>query len=698
MGNTIALTHGLTGSLTAGLDDGFFPFGTLLTLEQQVAAMLPDLWLDATETYAKSKIAVSLDGTNDEMTSDLVLATSDIDDPFTISGWFAPQAGVTNGWVTKGVFDTGIFVYQSSNIVYFGVVVGALKIRVNAIIPAYTMGHWTFTYDGGLEVAGLAIYHNDEALSLTLQNSDTLSGTMINSNPFVIGDIRNLASYRYQGDIDQVHIYDKALSTPEITALYNSNAGLNYRDLDGTETFYSNIVAWYDMNVPNRFGKNYTEDNHAVNLDNSSNVNLGGSNEFDFEYTDAFSAFAWVKINTLGPSNTIMSERAVTTQRGWSMSWWTNDNLRVYLCSTVSVNFIEIFSPTSGLVADTWYHIGFSYNGNGLVSGVKMYIDDAEVSVSSSTDSLDSNTIAGGGPFYVGTGDGTMDGVLSNSCVYDAVIDPTDSTGIGLYNSGSPIDYSSLSAGQLTNLQAHWSFNSSNKTDLGNDNTSNSHNLTTGAGFDSTNYVGGVGSLDLTEVSITGVGNVTPGHVEGNASGYDGCTRWTERGTSGNDAVQATLAQVPTFFSDQYVRYTGNDNLDTGSNVDLSGDFTIVMRCRHSDVTESCDLLATSATVLNNSVAGKSVCLGTTATNALVNDTWTDVALKYTGGSIYFFKDGVANGNGVATNTFTTATLNIGDVTQTQNFDIRGMVVAESALSDANIATIGEYFATLDPA
>jgi hypothetical protein len=96
--------------------------------------------------------------------------------------------------------------------------------------------------------------------------------------------------------------------------------------------------------------------------------------------------------------------------------------------------------------------------------------------------------------------------------------------------------------------------------------------------------VGGVGSLDLLETGID-KNNAVLGHVSGNASGYDGVTKWTNRGATGN-VSQATVTLVPSWLensintTEDSVLFDGtNDYMTSASNLlplsDTSSPFTV---------------------------------------------------------------------------------------------------------------------------
>lgn len=83
-----------------------------------------------------------------------------------------------------------------------------------------------FTYDGSSTLAGSKIYM--DGTSQTLSNTvDALIGSISNSANFTIGN-RDTGSEFWNGAIDEVGFWSRALSQAEITQLYNGGAGLQY--------------------------------------------------------------------------------------------------------------------------------------------------------------------------------------------------------------------------------------------------------------------------------------------------------------------------------------------------------------------------------------------------------------------------------------------------------------------------------------
>ena len=455
MSITALLTSGLSDALSKDLNTKFF-FGAL-SLEEQVAALDPTAWFDS--TFAKSKVAVRTNGTNEYFTGGNIIEADGTDKAFSIH----LVADYTSGG-TAWLFNTNgnpfiNVIFSSGSTVFFDIQGGAGQMRVSSSVSGSGFKYITLTYDGSASNTGMKIYI--DGVESTTLGTDNYSGPLPDDGVTI--SAFDGGSNFFGGDIDQCIGFNKELTATEVSEIVNSGNGLNWKDLTTEETFYDDIVTWYDFNAPSDFGKDASPNN-----------------------------------------------------------------------------------------------------------------------------------------------------------------------------------------------------------------------------------------LDLTLISIDST-NAVEGHISGKAGDWDGVNLVTDRSTNGNNLVQTTLSETPFYLSDNTIRFTGSDNLDTSANIDLSSDFTIVMRVRHSDVTESCDLISTSTTIYNNNGTGRGVVLGVTATSAQTNDTYQTVAIKSDSGTISFRLDGLTNGSGSRDATVVTdAIMTLGDTTQTQNWDLRGFFIIESALSDFDISTVEQYFLTLD--
>jgi hypothetical protein len=90
----------------------------------------------------------------------------------------------------------------------------------NAIVASNTWVHVAGTYNGSSSASGVTLYINaaQQAVSIT---GDNLTTTTISGVPTLIGR-RLPTTYGYlSGNLDDVLIFNRALTPAEITQLYN---------------------------------------------------------------------------------------------------------------------------------------------------------------------------------------------------------------------------------------------------------------------------------------------------------------------------------------------------------------------------------------------------------------------------------------------------------------------------------------------
>ncbi len=96
-----------------------------------------------------------------------------------------------------------------------------------------TWYHVVVTYDTGT----LVLYLNGSSQTFTKTGSDTTITT--NSDPFYLGRLQSDASSYFDGLIDEVGIWSRALTSGEVTTLYNSGNGLDYAGTNSGATVNS---------------------------------------------------------------------------------------------------------------------------------------------------------------------------------------------------------------------------------------------------------------------------------------------------------------------------------------------------------------------------------------------------------------------------------------------------------------------------
>ena len=186
-----------------------------------------------TATNAKFNRSFSFDGINDYVsaldTDILTFANSSSDLPYSLSLWVKPTAvTATQVIVTKG-YTSGNYEYTCALATSYLQCVNYTS-TASAYVGRKTAGssittnwqHIGVVYDGTSMNSGFKLYIN----GFQSDNADLASGSytkMTNGNAiFMIGS-RELAgtSNPFGGLIDDVRIYNRALTAPEITALYN---------------------------------------------------------------------------------------------------------------------------------------------------------------------------------------------------------------------------------------------------------------------------------------------------------------------------------------------------------------------------------------------------------------------------------------------------------------------------------------------
>lgn len=216
------------------------------------------------------------------------------------------------------------------------------------------------------------------------KNSSCTGKTLNNAYNFSIG-ADNEFTYNYSGLMDDVRLYNRALSPSEVSALYNYAPGpVGYWDFnDGSG---NNVI---DKSGNNNNGTWSGTGSHWTTGKIGSAGNFNGSNDvvntnnIFANLTDSFTISAWVNPNSSqvayadifgnhagGGSNGIVCQQNNTT---------TNQ----YYC-TYGNGSAYITSPNFNLQANTWQYLTFAKNS----TGTKVYVNSIEVGSTNSTTSV----------------------------------------------------------------------------------------------------------------------------------------------------------------------------------------------------------------------------------------------------------------------------------------------------------------------
>ena len=212
----------------------------ILTALKCNSAVIYSLLITFSTALNAQNHAIDFDGSNDHITT-----TIDADlqamPSTTWSGWIKPNGAA--GWqvifgMEDGGWDRFLIIENGGLNLSMGHTNGRWNTGVS--INSGSWQHVVAIYDNGV----MRFYFNGTEYT-TSQNE----GNHSSIGKFTIGGNQTHSPYNYyRGQIDEVAVWNQALSANEITALYNSGAGLDASSNSGDYTSSSNLVGYFKMN------------------------------------------------------------------------------------------------------------------------------------------------------------------------------------------------------------------------------------------------------------------------------------------------------------------------------------------------------------------------------------------------------------------------------------------------------------------
>ena len=378
---------------------------------------------------------------------------------FSISVWFNLTTAASNKCIVsdwnyntspKGHFALQTYNASGSN---YGLLlfikatsdVGVNSVQTSAVLTENTWHHAVFTYNSGT----VTCYVDGSSVSLTTIGTIPTTLTSQDGN-LLIGDFAGLSRY-WNGQIDEVAIFNRALDSTEIAALYDGT-GSNIRPSNLMATNL-NPIAYYPLGeqaqnsgypsatgnewqFPNGVLQDYVMDfdgvDDLINLDNGVSLNSSG-----------YSLSIWFNSNSFSSIQVLFTNAASNIK---FVSIHNSTTIRV----RDGVNQREFTVPS--LNAGLWYNlITVVDNGN-----CQVYLN-SDVS-SSPAQTVNQNwsidAINGYSNFYGGSAN--FNGKLSNAQIFNSALPETGSNSVEtLYNNGSPL----TSMSGFTSLTNWWKLN-----------------------------------------------------------------------------------------------------------------------------------------------------------------------------------------------------------------------------------------------
>lgn len=306
------------------------------------------------------------------------------------------------------------------------------------------------------------------------------------------------------GIIDEARLYSRAISSDEITTLYNSTKE-NY-NVAGKNTLNTGLVgSWsfdgQDLNSTTAYdrsgqGNNGTLTNgpkpvqgkigQALSFNGSNQyVDSGNNAVYAFAKTDSFTLDAWIKTNQSGAHDAISGkyfDNGAGTTLGYFMSS-LNGNLLLQLQSSAT-DYIYKYGSIN--IADNkWHHVLVTYDGSSSFSGIKLYVDSVQDTSVTTGASGSLSSLSNSSGFIVGKRDSItplyFTGSIDQVHIYNRILTPSEIT--QLYNQNKLV----VQAKDNLGLVGAWKFDEGAGT-IAND--SSGHN-NVGTLQDSPSWIGG---------------------------------------------------------------------------------------------------------------------------------------------------------------------------------------------------------------
>lgn len=469
------------------------------------------LTLGPTVTPGKLGQALNFDGSNDYVTvpsATSLNSTSQI----TVSAWIKRVGtGTRQFFVSKGSANTVATTQYwleltSGNVLVFELASGSTEHKLTSgftLTDTQNWHHVVGTYDGTTQKIFL-----DGVQDAT---TSTWSGALnALSDDVAIGNRSVFYDIPFNGSIDEVRIYNRALSAGEIQSLYklgqSDEVNTGASQAQGTGRLDSGLAGYWKMDDGSGGNAADASTNGNTGILNGDTTwgtgQIAGAASFDGtgDYIDVgdmpsaegksqLTMSAWVKPNALGDYKPFFTKQQDLNNDMSLLSGATGDISQSAVIFVVR-NASNSYGTTSAgqLVVGTWTHIVGVFDGTqtGNASRLKIYINGVQQTltftgtVPATTPSSSINMIMGS----------SFNGSIDEGRIYNRALSPDE---VGqLYRLTSP-------TGTDTGLKGYWSFN-------GKDMTSTSAYDRSGAG--------NTGTLTLGP-------SVTPGKI-GQALSFDG--------------------------------------------------------------------------------------------------------------------------------------------------------------------------------
>ena len=153
---------------------------------------------------------------------------------FSLSVWIKPRNFNNFQHIIGAPFQNGFFIGADGTDLIFNLYNGTLFGITAPTVSSNTWHHYVFIRDGNT----LKLYADNSLIGTADVTGESFTGNPV----FSVGG-GEFNEYYFNGDIDEMALYSRAITVPEISTLYNSGNGTNYA---GSPT--SMMVSYWSLN------------------------------------------------------------------------------------------------------------------------------------------------------------------------------------------------------------------------------------------------------------------------------------------------------------------------------------------------------------------------------------------------------------------------------------------------------------------
>jgi len=283
------------------------------------------------------------------------------------------------------------------------------------------------------------------------------SGSTTASGNYYIGANHYLSSINspFQGNIDELRVYNRALSPAEVQNLYNFapgpvgywdfniGTGNNAPDISGNNNNGGWAGTLGNQWKAGKFGKagNFNGTNNSVSIADKDLFSFG-----DATSDKPFTVSLWAKPNTLDLSvgNWLVNKRDNSTGDEWHLTF-SQGKVSWTMFGTDNTHYINV-KNNSVSATGQWLYITATYDGSGSTSGMKIYVNGTPAATTAATGGTYTAMHNGTAPVVIGkpgfTSGYYFDGLLDDVKIYNYVRTPkqiVEDMNAGHPAGGSPV-------------------------------------------------------------------------------------------------------------------------------------------------------------------------------------------------------------------------------------------------------------------